>query len=479
LEDIKHLTQEALWWVADAIRGSVVIIDKAERVVFANTASYAICGIDRNKQSMIGWSIEEMFSYTGFSRDVSPIVKSLHTGKPHLNVRVSTDLGEYVIDATPVLREGQTVGAVALGYNISDLVNARQELFETAGRLSTTENQFIQHRETLQWFIESSPLAIVTVDRDGYITSMNEAQLRLLGLAEASGLLGKPYEVVLSTLGVSRERSLIYRALSGAGTTKERREFAGRFYDVLAYTITHPVTGDIVGAISVASDITERIRMDSELLRLDRLNLVGEMAASIAHEIRNPMTTVRGFLQLLSNKPELEKYTKYTTLMIEELDRANSIITTYLSLSGTSIERSLQDLSELISSFSPILDADATMHNTGIEYSLLSTARVMINAAEIKQLLANLVKNALEASPQGTVKVSTRDVPGGVLLEVEDNGTGILPEVMSKLGTPFLTTKAHGTGLGLAVCYRIADRHNSTILAENLNPGCRISIIFR
>jgi signal transduction histidine kinase len=226
-------------------------------------------------------------------------------------------------------------------------------------------------------------------------------------------------------------------------------------------------------------DVTEKVRINNELARLDRLNVVGEMAASIAHEIRNPMTTVRGFLQLLGAKTEFVQHQHIMSLMIEELDRANNIITTYLSLARTSVDTTPCDLGGLVKSFAPILNADILMRDRNIKYELDSTTPISVCEPEIKQLLANLVKNACEAmSNGGTVIVAVTEDLGRVCLSVSDEGSGVAKELLRRLGTPFLTTKDNGVGLGLAICYRIAERHNATIHVDSSAQGSNFSICF-
>ena len=226
-------------------------------------------------------------------------------------------------------------------------------------------------------------------------------------------------------------------------------------------------------------DVTEKVRINTELARLDRLNVVGEMAASIAHEIRNPMTTVRGFLQFLGAKTEFAQHQYIMNLMIEELDRANNIITTYLSLARTSVNTTPCDLSALVESFAPILNADILMRDRNIIYELTATTPIPICEAEIKQLLANLVKNACEAMGSGgTVTVAVVENTSDICLSVGDEGSGVTKELLPRLGTPFLTTKDNGVGLGLAICYRIAERHNAAIKVDSSLQGSIFSICF-
>ena len=222
-------------------------------------------------------------------------------------------------------------------------------------------------------------------------------------------------------------------------------------------------------------------KMEKEMARLDRLSLVGEMAAGIGHEVRNPMTTVRGFLQLLSTKEECSKYNDYYTLMIEELDRANSIITEFLSLAKDRVvELKVQSLKEIVEYISPLIHADGLLSDKNIHMELEEVAEVPLDKKEICQLILNLVQNASQAmSPGGTIKIRTLMHNEEIALSVQDDGNGIEPEVLEKIGTPFFTTKDTGSGLGLAVCYSIAARHNAKIEIETGPTGTTFFVRFK
>ncbi|WP_243237128.1 MASE3 domain-containing protein [Heliobacterium chlorum] len=210
-------------------------------------------------------------------------------------------------------------------------------------------------------------------------------------------------------------------------------------------------------------DITEKNRYERELTRLDRLNIVGQMAAGIGHEVRNPLTTVRGFLQIFANNAELKKYDDYLHLMISELDRANAIITEFLSLTRTkSSHQSEHSLNEIIDHLMPLLQAKAWKEDKSITPDLHPIPKILLNEDEIRQLLLNLINNGLDATERkGAVTIRTYSEGEAIVLAIKDEGTGIPEEAQEKIGLPFYTTKANGTGLGLATCYKIAERHNA------------------
>ena len=239
--------------------------------------------------------------------------------------------------------------------------------------------------------------------------------------------------------------------------------------------------GTIIGFEGIVRDITSRKNLEQDLSRLDRLNTVGQMAASVAHEIRNPMTTVRGYLQFFANKKEFTAYTKQFGLMIEELDRTNTIIKEYLALSQHRIIdlRQLQ-LNKIIESIYPLIKVDANSDNKDIEIFLENIPELYLDEKEIRQLILNLVRNGLESMPSGgTVTIRTLKSCDEIILSIRDEGTGIPQHILEDLGKPFLTTKENGTGLGLAICYRIANRHQAIIKVDSGATGTIFNIYFK
>ena len=233
--------------------------------------------------------------------------------------------------------------------------------------------------------------------------------------------------------------------------------------------------------LALLSDITELRKMEVEMTRLDRLNVVGEMAASIGHEIRNPMTTVRGYLQLMRENKNYVQEIDYFDLMIEELDRANSIITEFLSLAKNKmVDMIPQNLNSIINKSLPLVQAKAISRDQHIKAELANhLPDLPLDNKEIRQLILNLVNNGMESMPSGgDVTIKTNIEKGDVVLAVQDQGHGIDSELLDKLGTPFFTTKEQGTGLGLAVCYRIAARHNAEIDIETSSTGTTFYVRF-
>ncbi|WP_242243102.1 GAF domain-containing sensor histidine kinase [Bacillus cereus group sp. BfR-BA-01309] len=235
------------------------------------------------------------------------------------------------------------------------------------------------------------------------------------------------------------------------------------------------------GICCIFKNITEKKQYEQELKRLSNIDLIGQMAAGISHEIRNPMTTVRGFLQLLKEEPAYEKHNKHFNLMIEELDRANSIITEFLSMGNTrKSDLQMLDLNSIIRDIIPLIKIDTHNQNKYIQVDTSDIPELLLNRNEIRQLLINLYRNGLEAmDTEKVLTISTyKEDRDCVVLAVRDQGNGIRPEVLEKLGTPFYTTKDNGTGLGLGICYAIAARHNAKIEIQTGSEGTTFFVKF-
>lgn len=229
------------------------------------------------------------------------------------------------------------------------------------------------------------------------------------------------------------------------------------------------------------NDISKIHHLSGELCHIEGLKVASELAAGVGHEIRNPMTSVRGFLQMLSQKPDFEKYQSYFQLMIEELDRASAIITEFLSLTKTKARQfATENLNSIIMQIFPLLSSNATIANKSITLDLQTIPSFLADSGDIRKLLINMVKNGLESMEEGgnlTIHTVQND-PDTVTLAIQDEGGGIPDDIMAKIGTPFFTTKENGTGIGLSLCYEIADRHHAKIEIKTSANGTTFFIHF-
>ncbi|EZP78896.1 signal transduction histidine kinase, nitrogen specific, NtrB [Parageobacillus genomosp. 1] len=217
-------------------------------------------------------------------------------------------------------------------------------------------------------------------------------------------------------------------------------------------------------------DITERKEMELQIRKSDTLNIVGELAAGIAHEIRNPMTALKGFIQLLQGSIK-EDYSMYFNVIMSELKRIESIITEFLVLAKPqAIQYQQNDVCKIMQDTIDLINVQAMMHNVQIVADFApQLPLIYCEPNQLKQVFINILKNAIEVMPKGgdiTVRIWQID-RNHIRISITDQGCGIPQDKIKKLGEPFYTTKERGTGLGLMVSYKIIEEHQGKIDVES------------
>ncbi len=329
--------------------------------------------------------------------------------------------------------------------------------------------------------IESAPKMIWISDKSGRCCLCNQTWLNYTGRSLRDELGDGWIDGVHPD---DRERSLA----TFLGSIGERRQFVmeyrlrrhdGQFRWIKHEAIPLHRDGRFIGYLGSCHDLAEgSLVADQE--RQARLDLAGQMAISVGHEIRNPMTTVRGYLQYYSGREEFRDYKEQFELMISELDHANAIITRLISLAKTKrCEKRLADINTLLEAIRPTIESDALRLGVIVEFSLRDVPMLLIDEDELRQLVLNLVHNGFDAMPPGgRLRIGTASKGPVTTLTVSDEGTGIPPDVLARIGTPFISTRENRAGLGLAICYRVASRHSATIGVQTGPSGTEFSICF-
>ena len=363
---------------------------------------------------------------------------------------------------------------------LDSIMSFFSQLAQMLAQMGLVKLRLMESNDKFQKVFHASPQILSILRKsDNKLIDINERFLKCTGFSRLDVIGKTPVE-----LGVpEREWINITKALDESNAINNL-EINFNFFEKVSGTLllsAEPISlnGEEC-LLLLLTDITERTRMQEEMTRLERLNLIGQMAAGIAHEIRNPMTTVRGYLQLLGAKPQNEAQKPTFDLMISELDRANSIITEFLSFSRTKqTELQFQNLNDILNHLYPLLEADTFTQNKQIEYIPGHIPYLKLNDKEIYQLVLNLARNGLEAMKAcGCLTIKTYLEDDKVVLAIEDEGCGISPKDLDKLGTPFFTTKENGTGLGLATSFKIAESHNAKIHIDSSPRGSKFFISF-
>ncbi len=212
---------------------------------------------------------------------------------------------------------------------------------------------------------------------------------------------------------------------------------------------------------------------------------IAKMASSITHEVRNPLTSVSGFLQLIKQTSNLETIHQYTDLALGELTRANELISDFLTLSKSQDnEITPLSINELIMNLSPVFQSDANLKGINVKVDLSSdNSLCMANKQHLTQIIVNLVKNAFDATEANsanaskTVTIKTNATTENVFIIVKDNGCGITNAQLNSVFTPLKTTKKNGTGMGLFVCKQLVEKYSGKIIVEStIAKGTTITI---
>ncbi len=216
--------------------------------------------------------------------------------------------------------------------------------------------------------------------------------------------------------------------------------------------------------IHIARNIKERKENHELMIRNEKLEIAGQLAASIAHEIRNPLTAIKGFMKL-AEQGSLNIKDVYP-ILDAEINRIETISSELLLLGKpVSTEIKVMDLSKLLYDICTFMQSQANMENVMLHFEIMDKPLFCrCNGDQVKQVFMNIIKNAIEAVPHGgKIMVYAKEADGHALFEIIDNGVGIPEDIQDRLGEPFYTTKEKGTGLGLMVCYNIIEQHNGHI----------------
>ncbi|MBH0156318.1 GHKL domain-containing protein [Fictibacillus sp. 5RED26] len=240
------------------------------------------------------------------------------------------------------------------------------------------------------------------------------------------------------------------------------------------------VLATLIAVVHLIENMKEQMELRQELLRTEKMNVVSQLAASVAHEIRNPMTSVRGFMQLMQKEDLTKEQQMYISISIEELDRAQEIINQYLALAKPQTDQyETIDLTLTIQQSIDVMHSYAILNSIHIAQHVESSLKIEGLKLEIQQVLINIIKNAIEAiKSKGEIRIlAYKDINNFVCIEIKDNGVGMSKEQLKKLGSPYYSTKEKGTGLGLTVCHQIVKQMGGKItIHSELKKGTTFTI---
>jgi two-component system, sporulation sensor kinase A len=346
--------------------------------------------------------------------------------------------------------------------------------------LQLKEEQLKEQKEFLRKIIDMNPSYIYAIDKEGKFTLVNETFAKLLG-TEPQDLLGKKMDDFHIESNLNRVWEEIEYMKGYPVLEQEIKDHEGkiRWIETVRLPIFSPNEGtDQI--LFVSTDITERKQAEELLRKSEKLAVVGELAAGVAHEIRNPLTSIKGFMHLL--KKECETHKHYFEIMESELERINNIVNEFLMLGKPQVMNfQHKDVSVLLKDVMTLLESQAILNNVKMISEFEPDIPLLYcDENQLKQVFINIIKNAIEAMPNGgEMKIQAKMQENNLLIRFIDQGCGIPKDRIAKLGEPFYSTKEKGTGLGLMVSYKIIEAHNGRINIESeVGQGTTVDIIF-
>ncbi len=348
--------------------------------------------------------------------------------------------------------DGSRRGFVVIGRDVTESKQVKKLLQESEQRYKS--------------LFDYNPDIVYMIDLNGVFTNLNP-QFQVITGYSTQETIGRN----LDSLVPKRYKERILEAHSSVVANQRPEKFELKIKDKKAKSITLEcvsvpmvINGEIAGIIGYSKDVTKLRETEKRLRRTEKLYVVGELSASVAHEIRNPLTSLKGFVQLL--KMEDQKHQLYYKIMLDELDRINHIVGELLLLAKPQkVVYKKVDIQSLLSDVVSLLTTEASLHNIQIELtSREEKVEIECEPNQLKQLFINIIKNAIDASSQGDlVKISLERVGENISILVKDNGSGISKERLKRIGEPFYSSKEKGTGLGLTVSFNIVQSHNGKI----------------
>lgn len=335
-------------------------------------------------------------------------------------------------------------------------------------------------------FTSEANLGVVVLNTYGHIVEISQLACRLLGV-ERVHVINQHIDQAFA--GIPEEYRLIQREiLEGIKVQNKATSWTNdnQRYELLVDSNTlHDESGKMVGAYVVFKDVTNLRSFGQKIERSDRLAMIGQIAAGTAHEIRNPLTSIKGFLQMfyqLFSEKGMDRERSYTEIMLTEINRINSLVSEFLLLSKPrDVQYQLVDLNVVFDEILPIVENQALLHGIDFQYKSRGQLSMVVGDAELlKQVFINICKNGIEAmGHEGTLSIGHHFETEGdrISIDIHDTGPGIPLYVIDKIFDPFFTTKEEGTGLGLSVCQKIIHDIGGQIRVSSKGYGTTFHIL--
>lgn len=387
---------------------------------------------------------------------------------PRLVIFIGLNVGPIEASRKDATRHTILMAALLLFIGLSGVVS----LFLAQGYRSarTSLSRIKVFTDSL---VEHMPIGLVALDNGGLIISFNQTAESILRLPVRKVIGGKGHKIL------PRPFQEIIMALAGKKGIIEKEidcplvEGKTIPLEVIATTLAEE-NGAFLGSVILFRDLTEVRHLKKEIARSQRLASLGNLAAGVAHEIRNPLSSIKGFATYFKERYRDNPLDGETAdMMVQEVERLNRVITQLLDFARPlTVEKKPTPLPPLIRQTLKMIEGQAGAKHIAIQADLTDIPEIMIDADKIKQVLFNLFLNALEMMPEGGIlQVKVTPVEGNAVnITISDSGPGIDRKHLAHIFDPYFTTQPSGTGLGLSIVHKIVEAHDGEIRAES-TPG--------
>lgn len=475
-------TKEFLEKVIESTKDGILIVDDTGNILSANTAIEKMSGFSRH--DIIGRHASSLIVDDEAARKtiLAKTAELFEKGSATYEAQYKTSNGTFLdVECTASMirnNQGEYIAGVAVLRDISERKRAEREIKEG--------------KEFLEKIIQGSKDGIIICDDKGCILSVNQAMREMLGL-EKDEIVGKHSAELHGEDATEKKRvrekieELLENGFASYETRYLRKD--GTTVEVECYNSMIRNNAECIGGIAIVRDITERNRMQQQMLQSEKLRSLGELAGGVAHDFNNVLAAILGRVQLLKMqfKPPEGREEKRTSMRdmtkcLEIIERA--------SLDGAEIVKRIQefsrkrlddrdfapvDINELLDNVLEFTqmrwrnEAESRGINLEVQRDYGAIPHTLGSASELREVFTNLINNALDAMPDGgRISITTTRDNDRIILTIADTGIGIPEDIRNRIFDPFFTTKGvRSTGLGMSISYNIIDRHKGTILVDS------------
>ncbi|WP_396954433.1 PAS domain S-box protein [Niallia sp.] len=368
-------------------------------------------------------------------------------------------------------KEGAPYQYVAIRRDITEQKNVQHQLEESVREVSD-----------ITYALEQSSIIAFT-DKRGIITNVNAKFCEISGYSREE-LIGKTHRIVNSGYHSKEFFRNVWQTIAKGEIWKgeiRNKTKSGTYYWVDTTIVPFlDKNNKPYQYLAIRNDITEKKRTEEVLHRQDKLAAVGQLAAGVAHEIRNPLTSIKGYAEFLSMEETEKDRREYFDIILDEIERVNSIVEEFMLLSKPTVSvLEKKPLLPIIDNVASILDYQLRKNKIQLHRSY-EDPNLLVECDEnkLKQVFLNFIKNAVEAMPNGgSIDITVKKENENISIVIKDTGIGMSKEQLKKLGEPFFTTKKDGNGLGLMVSFKIIENLNGEVYIDSeLNKGTSFHI---